>query len=88
MEEAADPDSVPDAAALRLELDAVRHRLRETEYLLDAIRTGKADALVIQGERGAEIRTLNSLDVLIDSIIDHSIGAALLVDRQGRILRS
>ena len=81
----------PDAAAMQAlqeDLAAARSRLRELEYTLEAIQTGKADALLIQGPRGEQVFTLKSLDVLIDSIVEHSLGATVLLDAAGTVLRS
>ena len=69
------------------ELEATRERLREAEYLLDSIRSGKADALLIQGAGGEEVFTLKSINLLLDFIMDQSLGPTLIVDREGRIVR-
>ena len=81
------PES-PAPENLQRELDETRDRLRETEYLLNSIQTGKADALLIHGPEGEQVHSLKSFDVLVDSIIDHSVGATVLLDGTGEILRA
>src|SRR5215475_4634192 len=62
------------------ELQELRARLEETEETIQAIRTGKVDALVVTGPRGEQIYTLHGADhsyrVLLE---DMNEGAATLL---------
>jgi len=64
----------------------IRDRLHEAEATLDAIRTGRVDALVVSGPRGARTLTIEGAThpyfVLLDAISD---GAALIAP-SGEIL--
>ena len=64
----------------------VRARLSEAEATLDAIRTGRVDALVVSGPQGEQTRTIEGAThpyfVLLNAMSD---GAALL-ERGGAIL--
>lgn len=73
---------------LRRELAAARADLREAQYLIDSIREGKADALVLEGPEGEQVFTLKSLGLVLDSIIDHSVSATVFLDREGVVLRA
>lgn len=72
---------------LRRELKEARARLREADYLLESIRKGKADALLIEGAGGEEVFTLKSINLLLDFLMDQSLGPTLIVDREGTIVR-
>ena len=74
--------------ALRRELAAARADLRESRYLIDSIREGKADALVLEGPEGEQVFTLKSLGLMLDSIIDQSVSATVFLDRDGIVLRA
>jgi PAS domain S-box-containing protein len=67
-------------SALTFELEQLRARLEETEETLQAIRTGKVDALVVSGPQGEQIYTLHGADhsyrVLLE---DMNEGAATLL---------
>ncbi len=84
METHANPGDDP--GQLQRELDWTRDQLRETRYALDSIRAGKADALMIQSSAGEQVFPLKSIDVLVDSIIEHSVGATVFLDSDGVIL--
>ncbi len=49
-------------SSLRAENAELRARLEETEELLRAIRTGAVDALVVEGDAGSQLFTLQGLD--------------------------
>jgi two-component system, cell cycle sensor histidine kinase and response regulator CckA len=71
------------------ELEETRARLREVEYTLEAIRLGKADALVIsEPHSGDKVVILKRLEVLADSIVEHAAGGLVLVDGRGVVLRA
>jgi two-component system CheB/CheR fusion protein len=47
---------------LKSEIEALRSQLHEAENTIEAIRRGEIDALVIQGQNGNEVYTLESAD--------------------------
>jgi PAS domain S-box-containing protein len=67
-------------SALTSELEQLRTRLEETEETIQAIRTGKVDALVVSGPQGEQIYTLRGADhsyrVLLENMNE---GAATLL---------
>jgi PAS domain S-box-containing protein len=67
-------------SALTFELEQVRARLEEAEETIQAIRTGKVDAVVVSGVQGEQIYTLHGADhsyrVLLE---DMNEGAATLL---------
>jgi PAS domain S-box-containing protein len=67
-------------SALTAEIEELRARLEETEETIQAIRTGKVDALVVSGPNGEQIYTLHGADhsyrVLLE---DMNEGAATLL---------
>src|SRR4029434_2446324 len=62
------------------ELEQLRGRLEEAEETIEAIRSGKVDALVVSGPHGEKIYTLHGADhsyrVLLE---DMNEGAATLI---------
>src|SRR5262245_66209192 len=67
-------------SALTSELEQLRVRLEEAEETIQAIRTGKIDAVVVSGAQGEQIYTLHGADhsyrVLLE---DMNEGAATLL---------
>jgi PAS domain S-box-containing protein len=67
-------------SALTFELEQLRARLEEAEETIQAIRTGKVDAVVVSGVQGEQIYTLHGADhsyrVLLE---DMNEGAATLL---------
>ncbi|TPG67587.1 sensor histidine kinase [Hymenobacter nivis] len=76
----------PTAAALALENEELRHRLREAEELIAAVRTGAVDALAIQGPEGPRIFTLESADQSYRALIEQMNEGALLLSPEGTVL--
>ncbi|GEM_PF-1073746 len=70
------------------DLASALRQLRETKYLLDSMRAGNADALVLEIPEGEQVFTLQSLHVLMDFIIEHSVGATVILDNDGVVLRA
>ncbi|MGI4884640.1 MAG: sensor histidine kinase [Janthinobacterium lividum] len=79
------PDSSA-AAALALENEELRHRLREAEELIAAVRTGAVDALAIQSPEGPRIFTLESADQGYRALIEQMNEGALLLSPEGTVL--
>ncbi len=65
------------------ELEQLRARLEEAEETIQAIRSGKVDALVVSGPHGEQIYTLHGADhsyrVLLE---DMNEGAATLLPKR------
>jgi len=74
------------AAALSLENEELRQRLREAEELITAIRAGAVDALAIQGAEGPRIFTLESADTGYRALIEQMSEGAVLLDADGLVL--
>lgn len=70
------------------ELARARTDLSEARYLIGSFRAGKADALVLAGPEGEQVLSLKSRGLMLDSIIDHSVGATVFLDREGVVLRA
>ncbi len=71
---------------LDLELRDIRSRLAEAEETLRAIHDGDVDALVVHGERGEQIYTLNGSDRIYRQLFETMNEAAATVSADGLIL--
>ncbi|MFD1468875.1 ATP-binding protein [Hymenobacter caeli] len=71
---------------LARENDELRHRLREAEELIAAVRTGAVDALAIQGPEGPRIFTLQGADESYRTLIEQMNEGALLLSPEGTVL--
>ena len=71
---------------LARENDELRHRLREAEELIAAVRTGAVDALAIQGPGGPRIFTLQGADEGYRTLIEQMNEGALLLSPEGTVL--
>jgi PAS domain S-box-containing protein len=69
-----------------IELEALRARLEETEATLSAIRSGQVDALVVCGEAGEKIYTLQGAETPYRVLIEAMSEGAVTVDGLGTIL--
>jgi signal transduction histidine kinase len=67
-------------------LAALRIRLGEAEDTLHAIRNGGVDALVISGENGEQIFTLNGTDYLYRVLIEDMSEGAVIMTKKGIII--
>ncbi len=69
-----------------LEMEALRTRLKEAEETLHAIHSGEVDALVVLGENGEQVFTLNGADYLYRVLIEDMSEGAVTMNSQGVIL--
>jgi PAS domain S-box-containing protein len=68
------------------QLEGLRTRLAEAEDILDAIRDGNVDAVVIDGERGPQVYTLSGSDRMYRQHIETMSEAAVTLSADGIIL--
>lgn len=73
-------------AASTAELGVLRARLAEAEELVAAIRNGTVDAVVVTGERGEQVYTLNGADRTYRQLIEKMTEGALTLSLGGVIL--
>lgn len=66
--------------------EELRQRLAEAEATLEAIRSGKVDAVVVGGEHGHQVYTLKSADEPYRILIEQMQEAALTLNDAGAIL--
>ena len=71
---------------LRLENLELRTRLTQAEETLDAIRTGKADAIIVSGEEGDRIFSLTSAETPYRIFIEEMSEGAATISDDGTIL--
>jgi len=71
---------------LKKQIEDLQTRLRETEGNLDAIRSGKADAIVVQTEDGVKVFTIQGAETAYRIMVDNMNEGALTVDPEGVIL--
>ena len=85
-----DPDaSAADAgehARLIEELADTRARLAEAEEVLSAIRNGDVDAVVVNGEHGDQVYTLEGADLAYRQLIETMIEGAITMSADGIIV--
>ena len=70
----------------RDDIDALRARLAETEEMLEAIREGGVDALVVHGASGSRVYTLHSAEEPYRTLVEQMHEGALVLSRSGDIL--
>ena len=68
------------------ELAQVRLRLAEAEELLNAIRNGEVDALMVSGARGEQVYTLSSADRVYRLLVETMREGAVTLSADGVIL--
>ena len=73
-------------AALQAENDELRARLDEAEQTLEAIRSGKVDALVVGGPEGERIFTLQGADHRYRRLVEGMTEGAAIVSSAGVVL--
>lgn len=71
---------------LRARIDALEAELRESEMMIEAIRSGEVDAFAINKDSGSEVRTLYSGDHAYRAMVEHMGEGALNVSSEGAIL--
>ncbi len=79
-----DPNSLQDS--LGLEVERLREQLAEAEDLLNAIRNGQVDALVVKGPQGESVYTLKGADQTYRTMIESMDEGALVLAEDGAIL--
>src|SRR5687768_10103653 len=68
------------------ETAALRARLVDAEDMLQAIRLGEIDALVVEGERGSQVYTLHSAEEPYRNLVEQMQEGAVVLTRRGDIL--
>jgi two-component system phosphate regulon sensor histidine kinase PhoR len=71
---------------LEAELTELSARLDEANETIDAIRTGSVDALVLEGEDGAQVYTLKSADQTYRVFIEKMNEGAVTINKDGLIV--
>jgi PAS domain S-box-containing protein len=69
-----------------IEIEDLRARLEEAEATLAAIRNGEVDALVVSGEQGEKVYTLQTPETPYRALVEAMNEGALTVDASGTIL--
>ncbi len=67
-------------------LEELRTRLAEAEEILEAIRSGAVDALVVRGEDGEQVYTLSSADRAFRQLAERMSDGAATISEEGVIL--
>jgi signal transduction histidine kinase len=78
----------PKQANLRDQADELRMRLAEAEEMLQAIRQGEIDALVVEGTGGSQVYTLHSADEPYRHLVEEMQEGAVVLTPRGDILYS
>lgn len=73
---------------LRNEIDELKARLAETEDTLDAIRNGEVDAIIVSGNDGEKVFSLNTSETPYRTIIEEMDEGAVTITRKGMVLYS
>jgi PAS domain S-box-containing protein len=73
-------------AAMSPSDESVRQRLDEAEATLDAIRTGRVDAVVVEGNEGQHVYTLESADLPYQQFLEQMAEGAVSLDAASTIL--
>lgn len=68
------------------EIAALRRRIEEQDQLLEAIRRGEVDALVVATPRGDQVYTLTSADEAFRVLVESAGEGALMMDAEATIL--
>jgi two-component system, sensor histidine kinase len=68
------------------ETETLRARLADAEDMLQAIRQGEIDALVIEGDRGSQVYTLHSAEEPYRNLVEQMQEGAVVLTRRGDIL--
>ncbi len=70
------------------DLQELKRRLEEAEETIEAIRKGEVDALVVSGEKGSTVYTLEGADLPYRTIVEAMNAGAVTINEQGVILYS
>lgn len=70
------------------ELEDLRARLREAEETLEAIRSGSVDAIVVSGEKGEQVYTLQGADQSYRQLVESINEGTVTISMDGTILFS
>src|SRR3954447_16437726 len=70
------------------EMNSLRIQLEDANDVIEAIRTGQIDALVVQGKKGHELYTLKTADQTYRLFIEKMTEGAVTLNRSGIILYS
>ncbi|MEO8821522.1 MAG: ATP-binding protein [Ginsengibacter sp.] len=81
-------DGIKNEKQLTLQIEELTQQLEEANDTIDAIRSGKIDALVVRNKNGSEIYTLKSADQTYRVFIEKMNEGALTLNRDGVILYS
>ncbi|MCD6376803.1 MAG: PAS domain S-box protein [Caldisericaceae bacterium] len=71
---------------LKQKIKILEERLKEAEATIEAIRQGKIDAIVVQGEDKAEIYTLKGIDYTYRILIERMNEGAAILSKEGIVL--
>ena len=69
-----------------MEIEGLRIKLGEAEETLRAIRRGDVDGLLIQGEGGSQVYTLQGADESYRTLVEAMHEGALILDEHGTVL--
>jgi two-component system cell cycle sensor histidine kinase/response regulator CckA len=70
------------------DMEGLRLRLEEAERMLNAIRKGEVDAVVVSGADGDEVRAIQSMGGLADFVFDQVQLGIFIVDGACRVLKA
>jgi PAS domain S-box-containing protein len=70
------------------EINELQRRLEEANDIIDAIRTGSVDALIVNGEDGHQLYTLKTADQTYRVFIEKMNEGAVTLNKQGMIVYS
>jgi len=68
------------------DLNQTRHQLTESNEVIEAIRTGQVDAILLEGHNGQQVFTLKNADQTYRKFIDKMTEGAVTMDKTGIIL--
>lgn len=71
---------------LLAEIEDLRARLAESEQIIEAIRSGAVDGIVVSGSQGDQVFTLQGADHTYKTLIEQMGQGAAIVNQQGHIL--
>lgn len=69
-----------------VEIEGLRIKLEEAQETLRAIRRGDIDGLLVQGERGNQVYTLQGADESYRTLVEAMHEGALILDEKGTVL--
>jgi len=69
-----------------VEIEGLRIKLEEAQETLRAIRRGDVDGLLVQGEQGSQVYTLQGADESYRTLVEAMHEGALILDERGTVL--